>query len=213
MTALILAEAEKEADALLAAAKNEADSIVAAYRQQADEETATLTAAIAQEDRSALERAESSARQIRRNARLKAKSDLLDAAFDTALQQMINLPDAERLELYTEIFRSVLSEQLAAERAAAENDPYGEYAASAARQYTLLLSEKDRTSVGEAFLSAASAMAKSAGKQIALSERTVSISGGFVLVCGDVELSCSLGGYMERIRSRIEGEVCQILFA
>lgn len=211
MTALILAEAENAAKSLRAEAKIEAESIVASYKRQADEETAAQTAKIAQEDRSARERAESSARQILRNARLKAKSELLDAAFDAALQSLLDLPDAERLELYTTIFRSVLAEQLAVEKTAAENDRFGEF--TAVRQYTILLSERDRTSIGDALLTAVRAMAKSADKQIALSDQTVSISGGFVLVCGDVELSCTLSGYMERIRSRIEGEVCQILFA
>ena len=79
--------------------------------------------------------------------------------------------------------------------------------------YTMLLSAQDLSAVGEQFGAIASEKLKSIGKTLVLSAKTAPISGGFILICGDVELRCTLSGYVEQIRSRIEGEVCQILFA
>lgn len=211
MTALILDEAKAAADAVLAEAEREAETILSDYQSRADSDRAAETAGADLEAAQRIERAEASAQQIRRNTLLAAKSALLDAAFGSALDRLVNLPDGERLALYTAIFGNAVQDQLAAEKTAAANDVYGEY--TVPDTYTLLLSQRDLAAVGEKFHAAASDKLKSAGKTLILSERTVPIAGGFVLVCGDVELSCTLSGYMEQIRSQIEGEVCQILFA
>lgn len=211
MTALILDEAEKDAKTILADAQNEAETILAEYRKKAEEErTAETTAAMA-EATLLTRRAEASAEQIRRNRLLLAKNDLLDTAFSSALQKLLDLPVAELLEIYTAIFASVLDGQLRAEQSACENDLYDEY--TAPTTYKLMLTAKDNEALGADLLKAANALANPHGKTVVLANRTASINGGFILVCGDVELNCALGGYMEQIRSTIEGEVCQILFA
>lgn len=211
MTALILEEAKKDAESILADAQREAQTILADYQQKAeDERTAELSAQMA--EAALLERrAESSAEQILRNALLKAKNDLLDAAFSGALQTLLALPANELLAIYIAIFASVLEGQLRAEQSACENDLYDEY--TAPTTYEIMLSAKDSASLGEDLLKAANALAKPHRKTVVASNRLTAIDGGFILVCGDIELNCSLSGYMEQIRSEIEGEVCQILFA
>ena len=211
MTALILDEAKTAADAILAEAEKEAEAILEDYRCRARAEMAAEVSKAESEASRKLKRAEASAGQIRRNTLLAAKSELLDDVFARALNALVNLTDAERLELYQLIFAGALKDQLAAEQTAVANDLYGEY--TLPLTYTLYLSSRDYASIGKQFSEAISGSLKSAGKTLVLSDKTAPIAGGFVLVCGDVELCCDLAGYMERIRSQIEGEVCQILFS
>ncbi len=211
MTALILEEANAAANALIAEAQTEAENVLADYRQRADAERKEDAEKAQNEATALLQRAEASGRQIRRNKLLEAKSALLDAAFDRALQDLIALPDKERLEIYTAMLNRATKEQLAAEKAALENDRYGEYTAPSA--YGLLLSEKDLSTIGSQLVEAAAKLLEPVGKTVTLSSKAAEITGGFVVVCGDIELSCTLAGYMDQIRSRIEGDVCQILFA
>lgn len=211
MTALILDEAKAAADAILAEAEKEAEAILEDYRCRAREEMAAEVSKAESEASRKLERAKASAGQIHRNTLLAAKSALLDDVFTRALDALVNLPDAERLKLYQLIFAGVLKDQLAAEQTAVANDLYGEY--TLPLTYTLYLSSRDYTAIGKQFSEAVSESLQSAGKTLVLSDQAALIAGGFILACGDVELCCSLAGYMERIRSQIEGEVCQILFS
>lgn len=211
MTALILEEAQAAAESVLAEARVEADAIVSDYRSRAEAEWNAEAARVDLEASQRLERAEASVGQIRRNTLLAAKSALLDAAFARALDALVNLPDADRLALYIAMLERAVEDQLSAEKTAVENDLYGEYKVS--DRYTLLLSQRDLATVGKSLAEKAAGKLQSAGKTLVLSDKTAPIAGGFVLVCGDVELCCDLAGYMEQIRSQIEGEVCQILFA
>lgn len=211
MTALILEEAQAAAESVLADARVEADAIVSDYRSRAEAEWNAEAARVDLEASQRLERAEASAGQIRRNTLLASKSALLDAAFSRALDALVNLPDAERLALYAAMLERAVEDQLSAEKTAVENDLYGEY--TVPDRYTLLLSQRDLATVGKQLAEQAAGKLQSAGKTLVLSDKTAPIAGGFVLVCGDVELCCDLAGYMEQIRSQIEGEVCQILFA
>ena len=211
MTALILEEATKDADRILADAQNEANAILAEYRQKADAERTAELLAVKAEAEVLARRAEASAQQIRRNLLLKTKNNLLDKAFQSALNALNALGAEERLSIYTAIFASALENQLVAERSAIENDLYEEYTAPVC--YELALNEQDHHDLGTALLTAVNKAAQKAGKTVTLSSSYASIDGGFVLRCGDVELNCGLGGYMEQIRGEIEGEVCQILFS
>ncbi len=211
MTALILEEALKDAQRILTDAQNEADTILAEYRQKADAERAAEMTALGTEAGLLIRRAEASAQQIRRNLLLKTKNDLLENAFQAALQALIALDAKERLSIYTAIFTTALESQVRAEQSAMENDLYEEYTAPTC--YELMLSEKDRLELGAELTKAASELARPYGKSVTLCIVDVSINGGFILRCGDVELNCGLGGYMEQIRAEIEGEVCQILFS
>ena len=211
MTALILEEAKQDADRILAAAQNEAEAILAEYRQNAEEARAAELTATGVEAELLTRRAEASAQQIRRNQLLKTKNELLDRAFADALTALTQLNEQESLSIYTAIFAKALESQIVAETIAAENDLYGEYTAPC--RYELMLSEKDSDRLGAELLRAAAELAKPYGKQVELSPRKVAIQGGFIMICADVELNCTMSAYMEQIRSTVEGEVCQILFA
>ena len=211
MTALILDQAQKDADRILADAQNDADAILSEYRKKAEEERRSELTAAGAEASLFTCRAEASAQQIRRNLLLKTKNDLLDRAFSNALTALTKLDAKESLSIYTAIFAQALESQLAAECAALENDLYEEYTAPS--QYELVLSQTDSARLGNDLQKAAAELAKPYGKQVVLSSRNIAIRGGFILICGDIELNCSLSTYMEQIRSKIEGEVCQILFA
>ncbi len=214
MTALILSEAEADRTARLDKAEEEAKRVLENYCHQA----AALKAAEAdktdRETAAVLERAQASAHQAERNILLKNKSDLLDRVYEGALERLCQ-SEGEKAPAYIAmldaIFDAVLAEQLAVEKSEIENDLYEEYFAPS--EYVLLLNRRDQETIGKVFLSNCGKKLKKAGKTVSIGQKAPSIKGGFILVCGDVELNCSLELYMNRIRGITEGEVCQILFA
>ena len=211
MTALILEEAKTEAKTLIAEAEIEAEALFSECQRQAREKEMIELSKSEQEASERLARAKSSVQRIRQNALLRAKSGLVDDVFALALEKLVNLPDGERLVLYGRMFDHVWKEQLSAEQTAAAYDGYGEY--KAPTSYTAHLSGSDLATIGKQFFQMVSAKLQSVGKSLIASNQSVPIAGGFILICGDVELYCSFSRYMEQIRSQTEGDVCQILFS
>lgn len=214
MTALILSEAEAERDAKLEKATAEAEALLDGYRKEAEELTAIEAEKTAGEVNALIERAKASAAQTERNRLLERKSELLDAAYASALDQLCSDEAAakdEYLTMLKAIFDAVLAEELAAEQNAIDNDLYGEY--EAPECYTIRLNQRDGGAIGAALLKYAQKATAKANKTIVLDEQSAPIKGGFILVCGDIELNCSLELYMNKVRTATEGEVCGILFA
>lgn len=214
MTALILSEAEAERDAKLEKAKGEADTLLESYRAKAEALKAAEAEKTAKEVAALLERASASNHQAERNRLLEAKGVMLDRAYEGALTALCSDERAakpEYLALLKTIFDSALAGQLETEKRAAENDTEGDY--QPIECYTLRLNSRDSAAIGAKLLDYAQKTAAKAGKTVSLDERTADIRGGFILVCGDIELGCSLEQYMNGIRGETEGEVCAILFA
>lgn len=214
MTALILSEAEDERAAKLKKAGEEADALLADYRKKADALSAAEAEKTAKEAGAILERAEASAHQIERNKLLEARGALLDRAYAGALDRLCSdsvASSPEYIAMLESIFDSVLAQELSAEKTAIENDPDGEY--TAPQRYFLRLNDRDKGAIGAALGTYANGAAAKHGKSVEIDERIAPISGGFIMVCGDVELNCSIEQYVNKIRSATEGEVCGILFA
>lgn len=213
MTAMILSEAEAERDAKLEKASAEAEGILTEYRKKAEAIKASEAEKAAQEAEALLERAAASAAKYERNKLLESRATMLDRAYSGALDALCsdeNAAKPEYLAMLKRIFDSVLTEQLAAEKTAEENDPYGEY--SAPECYLLRLSGRDKSAIGAELIKYAQSALKKTGKKVALDEKEADIQGGFIMVCGDVELNASLELYMNTIRSATEGEICGVLF-
>ncbi len=133
LTQQINADAQAEIDAVLAEAQQKADAITADYAQRAEKVSADILSrgedAAAQRE----ERLLSMAAMEGRKELLAAKQDMLGKAFDLALEKLCALPDEEYVALLA---------KLAA-------------AASTTGREQLIFSQKDRTRVGKAVVTAA----------------------------------------------------------
>lgn len=133
LTQQISADAQAEIDALLADAQAKADAITADYAQRAEKAAADVLSkgedAAAQRE----ERLLSMAAMEGRKELLAAKQEMVGKAFDLALEKLCSLPDEEYVALLTRLAIS----------------------ASTTGREQLIFSQKDRTRVGKAVVTAA----------------------------------------------------------
>lgn len=133
LTQQISADAQAEIDALLADAQAKADAITADYAQRAEKAAADVLSkgedAAAQRE----ERLLSMAAMEGRKELLAAKQEMVGKAFDLALEKLCSLPDEEYVALLTRLAVS----------------------ASTTGREQLIFSQKDRTRVGKAVVTAA----------------------------------------------------------
>jgi V/A-type H+-transporting ATPase subunit E len=182
-------DAQSGIDALLADAKAAAAQTAARYAAQAEQ----LSAGLAEQNaRAAAERKEylvSAAQMESRKAALAAKQELVDEAFRLALERLCSLPDDRCVGTLTALLLR------------AAPDGRGEVVFSAA----------DRERVGAAAVAAANAALGEKGR-LTLSGETRAIRGGFLLVCGNVEVNCTFETLVRLQKGKIAGEVARILF-
>ena len=187
ITAKILADAKGEADRLRA----ETDRKVAELHAQAESQAAQESAAIlAKGERAAkerLERLSSAAAMETRKLELAAKQEVLEQAFQLALDDLCALPEKEYLQLLVALLKK----------------------ASSTGREQVIFSPKDRQALGRQTVDTANA-AMSA--HLTLSEQTRPIRGGFILADGDVELNCAFETLVRLQREKLEKAAVQILF-
>lgn len=214
MTALILSEAEADREARLKDARTDAEALLAQYRGKADALLSVEDEKTAKEVDAILERASSSANQIERNKLLEAKGMLLDSVYEDVLERLCSDEYASTkayFDMLKGIFRSVLADQLDAEKTAAENDRMDEF--KPIERYSIRLNHRDKEAIGADLIIFANKESANVGKTVVLDDAAASIRGGFILVCGDIELNASLELYLQKVRSTTESEVYAILFA
>ena len=192
ITGRIQADAQAEIDRIQAEARREAEKISAGYAARADRECADL---LSRGEKSAQERGSrlvSAAEMESRKMTLAAKQEVLDQAFDLALQKLLSLPQADYAALLAKL------------------------AASAARsgQEQIILNPEDRKKVGEQVVSQANQLLSKAGlaPKLSLSEQIRPIQGGLLLSDGAVEVNCALETLVRLSRTEATGEVSKLLF-
>ncbi|MCQ4864572.1 V-type ATP synthase subunit E [Pseudoflavonifractor phocaeensis] len=221
ITERIEGDAQREIDAVLNAARAEAEGITQRYQAQAGRESADL---VARGEKAAAERVErlgSVAQLEARKLALAAKQEMLDRAFELALQKLCTLPDEEYIDLLAAL--TVKAAQSGKEQ--------------------VIFSRKDRSRVGKAVVTRANEML---AKQVApklpdeltdtkagaildrvvtgasailagtgmltLAEETRPIRGGVILSDGDVEVNCTFETLVRLQREAMSGEVAKALF-
>ena len=110
------------------------------------------------------------------------------AAYDKALEQLLNLPEQE----YTALLADLAVKAAVTGREA------------------VILSQKDRTRYGKQVVTAANERLN--GGRLTLSEQTRPIQGGVILSDGDVEVNCSFETLVRLQRGALDRPVAQILF-
>lgn len=189
LTQQITADAQAEIDAITAEAQAKADAITADYAQRAEkasaERLAKGTEAAAQRE----ERLIAMADMERRKDLLAAKQEMVGKAFDLALDKLCALPEKEYVALLAKLAVT----------------------ASTTGREQLIFSQRDRTRVGKAVVTAVNETLPNGS--LTLSEQTRPMRGGFILSDGDVEVNCSFETLVRLQRNEIAGEVASVLFA
>lgn len=221
ITSRIQADAQAEIDKILADARSQAADIAARYEAQAQKEAEDI---VARGEKNAAEREERLASVAQMEAKkltLATKQEMLDKAFDLALDRLVSLPDEEYIDLLANL----------AVRAATTG------------REQLIFSQKDRTRVGKQVVATANEkLAKAVAPELpgsltdskagaildkvvtgasailagtgmlTLSEQTRPMRGGFILSDGDVEVNCAFETLVRLQRGEISGEVAKALF-
>lgn len=187
ITAKIAEDARREAEDLLAQAGAEADAILAQARAEAQRRTAELAekGRLAADERA--ERLASVAQLDARKKELAAKQELLDRAFDRALERLCALEGKEQIALLAGL------------------------AAQASRTGTeqIILRPEDRARIGAEVVERANALR---GASFTLAEETRPIRGGVLLADGRVETNCAFETLVRLQRESMAGEVAALLF-
>lgn len=215
ITGKILAEAEKEAKKILDEASDAARVVESEYREKAD---AIRKDAAQETERKIAEidsRASASVETDRRNRLLEAEGKLVDEVFAAAEATIRAYSEEKMLDFLTGLLAYAMIEQASAE--ADSLTLYGEEGALLPDTYELILNAKDRTRYGQAMISGVGnkLIGKVPSEKLAklrLSDKTVGISGGFILRYGDIESNCSFDLLFAELRQKLEIEVSHALF-
>ena len=187
ITAKILADAKGEADRLRAETDRKVAELHARAESQAAQESAAILAKGERAAKERLERLSSAAAMETRKLELAAKQEVLEQAFQLALDDLCALP----AEQYQQLLVALLKK------------------ASTTGREQVIFSPKDRQALGRQTVDTANA-AMSA--HLTLSEQTRPIRGGFILADGDVELNCAFETLVRLQREKLEKAAVQILF-
>lgn len=187
ITGRIAADAQAEIDAVLAQSQSKAEGIKAQYDAQARQEYETLVRrgkTAAQEREKNLR---SSAQMEARKMLLAAKQEMLDAAFQSAREQLCALDDGK--------MTAVLA-ALAVK-------------ASVTGEEEVILNADVKKRLGKAVVSKANA---DGGLHLTLSEEEGAFDGGLLLKSGAVEINGTFDTLVRLVRGEVAGEVAKVLF-
>ena len=188
ITQRIQSDAQAGIDRVLSEARTQAAEITAKYRAQADAEAAQIAAKNEQAAAEREERLAGTAQMEARKLALAAKQEMVEKAYDLALQKLSRLPQ----EKYIAVLAELLAE------------------ASSTGKEEVIFSPRDRQTVGKAAVEQAN---KAAGKKLTLSGETRDIQGGFILRAENVEVNCAFDTLVRLQKAETAGAVARKLFA
>ena len=188
ITARLDADTQAEIDRIRENAKAEAEKVAQGYRTQMESETAELRE---RSRRAAAEREErlvSAAQMEARKTALAARQEMVDKAYDLALEKLCSLPE----EQYIQTVAALLVQ--------AAPDGKGE----------VIFSKEQRERVGTAAVALANS--RLGDGTLTVSAQTRPLKGGFILSNGRVEVNCSFDTLVRLQRAETAGEVAKRLF-
>ena len=188
ITQRITAEAQAEIDRVLGAAKEEAAQITARMTAEAEAVAAELAAKNEKAAAEHEERLVSAAQMEARKVQLAAKQEMLEKAYERALEKLCAMP----AEQYTAVLAELMVK------------------ASSTGTESVIFSAEDREKVGKAAVEKANA---DSGKQMVLSDETQPIRGGFILKDQNVEVNCTFETLVRLQKAETAGAVAKKLFA
>lgn len=127
-----------------------------------------------------------------RKETLRAKQDIINTAFNNALEKVCNMPDREYQRLIEEMVVN----------------------AAISGGGEIFLSERDTARMDKNFISNINQRVGSSGKSgiWSLSDHAVKTAGGFILKSGEMEINNTFEIMFSMLRTELEGDVVKILF-
>ena len=181
-------ETQEEIDRIQAGAEAKAAEEEEKYRAQAARETEELSARNLRAAAEYEERLVSVSQMEARKVTLGAKQEMVEQAFDLALERLCGLPD----EPYADAAAQLMLD-----------------AAPTGRGEVIFAPDR-RDTVGRAAVEKANALL--GGGKLTLSGEDADIRGGFILRDGPVEVNCTFETLIRLQRGKIAGEVAKQLF-
>lgn len=178
-------EAAQQAAEIISTAEHEAALIVERAQTAAENNLKHAEQEAEKTAADVLRRAKSSVDSEARQSLLSQKQHLIDQAIKTAYKAILQMPDGEYFAMIQKMI----------DRFATGQD--GE----------IVFSEKDRKR-----LPIKLKMGISLKKNLSLSERTQKMSGGFLLIYGDIEENCSFRALFDTAQDEIKDKVNTLLF-
>ncbi len=202
--------AQSECDIITERAKSEADEILSGYRELADAQASKI---LESGRKSAAEREERLAGVARLEARklgLKTKQQMIDAAFEKALENLTLLPEDEYIQILAKLAaESSISGDEEIILSPDDRAAYGKQVVAEANRILKLQEEKNEPisikSIGRQLISQLSG-------GLTLSDETRSISGGVILVKDRMEINATFDTLIRLSREKLSVEVADILF-
>lgn len=214
-------DAQGEIDKILADARAQAAEITARYEAQAQKEAGDI---VARGEKNAAEREERLASVAQMEAKkmtLATKQEMLDKAFELALDRLVSLPDEEYVALLADlavkaavtgreqlIFSKKDRARVGKQVVTAANE---KLAKAVAPDLPGSLTESKAGAILDKVVTGASAILAGTG-MLTLSEETRPMRGGFILSDGDVEVNCAFETLVRLQRGEISGQVAKALF-
>ena len=189
ITQRIETDTQAEIDRILSDARAEANGITDRYQAQADNEAAELAV---KNQKAAAEREErlvSTAQMEARKVGLAAKQEMVEKAYDLALEKLCSMPDEQYVKTVADLL--------------VQAAPNGRGA--------VIFAPAEKKRIGEAAVRAANAQLN--GGNLTLSEETRPLKGGFILSDGKVEVNCSFDTLVRLQKTETAGEVAKRLFS
>jgi V/A-type H+-transporting ATPase subunit E len=188
----IIEDANVKALAIEEQANQEARAIMDQASQEADLKRADLLKKAEADGIESYKRLIAVAGLEGRKELLRAKQDMIDAAFNGALEKVCGLPDPEYQKLLENLVIDVVDKD------------GGE----------ILLSERDAKRLDNQFISNINQRLNASGKAgvVKLSNQFIKTVGGFILKSGDMEINSTFEILFGMLRTELENEVVRMLF-
>jgi len=188
----IKSEAEEEAEKILSEARARAEEILSNARREAERLKEELIAEARREAEEHKSRLISMASLDIRKELLQERQNLIDLAFQKALQRLTEMGDDEYREL---IERMLLSTVETGEE-------------------EIILNERDKARITQGFIQMLNKKLEERGKagKLTIAEETGDFSGGFILRRGKVEINSTFDALLQAAREEVGVEVSRLLF-
>lgn len=188
---IIEAEGKANADRILAEAQKEAEEIMASARKDAKAQCAVIAKKPAFEVKNILGRAHSQAALIKRQTILNAKQQVINEIIEKARLKLTGLPDNEYFDIILKLVKKY-----------AHNE-----------SGIIKFSRKDLERLPKKFEKKLNEAIKDIeNASLSISEESVPIDGGFILVYGDIEENCSFEALINEAKDKLQDKVSAFLF-
>lgn len=191
MIKVIEADAQANADKILAEAREESDRIISEAKEEAKQCAAKIAEKPASEIKVIMDRAESGARLVKRQMILDAKQKIINDIIQKAKRKLAGLSDKEYFDMILQMVRKYAYSQAGVIKfSKADLDRLPK---DFEKSLELVLKDKENAS-------------------LIVSDVSVKIDGGFILVYGDIEENCSFDALFSDAKDELQDKLNAFLF-